>query len=476
MSTFDRDEQIIHEALSQITVDSSNLVEQVRGHLYEEAPRAAAPRRAHRSMFTAAAIAISVMLVSTATVAALGGFDWFIEKFNPSFGEIVEPVGASCEDQGIRMEVIGAQKYGNRAVVYLSLQDISGQNRLTEQTDFRDGFSVTVNLPDTTGQVEVNVASYSWKQNLIYFDKGTNTLYYEFNITADSDSPLSDPLELGSFLIYFDERDYENEPVSVSLSNLSEAQVTSLREDQIWGGMDVPDDLSGITAALTPGRYADLPSGADDQWLSNIGIVDGKLHVQTGKIFGQEFGSSDASLSLRTPDGELIGPDYELMLLGDGEHHLIDSETGDYGDAVYKYEESVFSVNTDQMEEYTLCYSGLVHSGVEGHWKVAANLSDTNRQMRIWTNDISVDGHLFECLTLSPLGLEVRGSYEGEECLAGEMPVVLETANGLIPLQGGGGGQDSEKRTFNSSWDTETPLDVTAVTAVIVNGTRIPVK
>ncbi|MDD4563999.1 MAG: hypothetical protein PHE79_00720, partial [Eubacteriales bacterium] len=103
---------------------------------------------------------------------------------------------------------------------------------------------------------------------------------YEFNITEDSDSSLSDPLELGSFLIYFDGRDYENEPVAVSIASLDEAQIMPLQEDQIWGGTDVPDNLSGITAVLTPGHYADLPHGEADQWISNIGIVDGKLHVQ----------------------------------------------------------------------------------------------------------------------------------------------------------------------------------------------------
>lgn len=479
MSTFDRNEQNIHGALSQITVDASKLAGQVKSRLHEKTPCATAPRWVRWSMSAAAAIAMSAVLVVTATAAALGGFDWFIEKFNPSFGEIVEPVEAYCEDKGIRMEVIGAQKYGNMAIVYLSLQDISGQNRLTEQTDFRDGFSVTMNprTPETTGQMdEAAVASVSWKQNLLYFDEETNTVYYEFNITADSDTPLSDPLELGSFLIYFSERGYENEPVSVSLAGLGKAKVTPLREDQIWGGMDVPDDLSGLTAALAPGHYAALPHGEEDQWISNIGIVDGKLHVQTGKIFGKEFGSSDTMLSLMAPDGGLIGCDYELVFLSDGDHRLLDSRTGDYADAVYKYEESVFSVNTEELGSYTLCFTGSVYSGAEGHWKVTANLSDTSRQMRIWTNDIPVESHLFEHMTLSPLGLQVIGTYEGEECAANEMSLAVETADGIIPLEGGSGGQNPEKHTFNSSWNTKTPLDVTAATAVIINGTRIPVK
>ncbi len=476
MSTFDRDEQKIHDALSRITVDASGLAGQVRNRMNEEIP-CSAPRRVHRLMALVAAM--SALLIISAAAATLGGFDWFIEKFNPSFGEIVEPVEAYCEDQGIRMEVIGAQKYDNRAIVYLSLRDISGQNRLTEQTDFRDGFSVTMNprAQETTGQVgEVNTASFSWRQKLLYFDEDTNTGYYEFNIAADPDTPLSDPLELGSFLIYFSERAYEDEPISISLSGLGKAEFTPIREDYIWGGMNVPEDRSALTEALTPGYYASMPHGEEDQWISNIGILDGKLHVQTGKNFGKEFGSSDVLLHLMTPEGELLDCDYELAFLGDGDHRLLDIEKSDYADAVYKYEESVFSVDTEKLDGYTLCYTGSVYSGVEGRWKVAANLSDTSRQMRIWTNNISVEGHLFEYLTLSPLGLQVLGSYEGEKCMAGEMSLELETADGIIPLEGGGGGHNSQKKTFSLHWSTETPLDTAAVTAVIINGTRIPAE
>ncbi|HHT71530.1 MAG TPA: hypothetical protein GX016_08145 [Firmicutes bacterium] len=476
MRTFDRDEQDIHDALSQITVDAGKLAGQVKRRLNEEIPRTA-PCQVRWSMSAVAALALSVMLVVTAAAATLGGFDWFIEKFNPSFGEIVEPVEAYCEDQGIRMEVIGAQKYDNMAVVYLSLQDVSGQNRLTEQTDFQDGLTVKMNTQkqEAKGQTDEIATSFSCGQKMLYFDEETNTIYYEFNITADSDSPLSDPLELGSFLICFDKRSYE-EPISLSLSCIKEADTTFISENQIWGDSDIPDDLSDLTVVLTPGNYAPMPHSEDDQWISNIGIIDGKLHVQTGNLWYKEFGSNDATFSLMTPDGKLIMADYELELFSDKDYRLLDHEKNNYADAVYKYQETVFSIDTEELDGYTLCYAGSVYSGVEGRWKVAANLSDTSRQMRILTNDIPVEGHLFEHITLSPLGLQVIGSYTGEECMASGMSVAVETTDDVIPLEGGGGSHNPQKQTFNLHWNTEVPLDVTKVTAVIINGSRIPVQ
>lgn len=474
MKSLDNNEQTIYNALSQINVDTGRLAKQVRERLHEEVPHVQSARHRRWTVSAAAAVAMSLLLVFTAAAATLGGFDWFMKKFNPSFGDIVEPVGVYCEDQGIRMEVIGAQKYDNMAVVYLSLQDVSGQNRLTERTDFQDGFSVKMNThaKNTEGQPAEVSSSYSWSKNMLYFDELSNTVYYEFNITADS---LSDPLELGSFLIYFDTKKYADQPVSISLSNIEKTKTLYIDGEQIWGGSNLDGDIYEATI-LSPGKYAPMPHGENDQWISNVGIIDGKLHIQTGKLWNKEFGSSDASLALLSPDGESISPDYELMLLGDDNGRMLSSDVNAYAEASYKYEEFVFSVNTLGLDSYTLYYSGSVYSGIEGRWKVSANLSNTDRQIRRWTNDIPVEGHLFEHITLSPLGMQVIGSYTGDTCMASDMSVEIETAGGVYQLKGGGGALNDAEKTFNLHWNTEAPLNADAATNIIINGIRIPVK
>ncbi|MGG4142453.1 hypothetical protein ABEW34_04915 [Paenibacillus algorifonticola] len=479
MGKFNMDEKHIHEMFSQITVDSRKLAEQVKSRLNEGSADMPARHRKRWTRSTIAAIAISLVLVTSAAASSLGSFDWFIEKFNPDFGKIVEPVGVYSEDEGIRMEVIGAQKYDNRAIIYLSLQDRTGQNRLTEQTDFKGGFSVKMHSATNEGGKSgdpVVSSSMSWKQKMINFNKDTNTIYYEFNITADPNTPLTDPLELGSFLIYFNEKAYKDEPISVSLTGIADVETIPIKKAQIWGGSNVPSDLSSLTEALMPGDYASMPHGEKDQWVSNIGIIDGKLHVQIGNIFNKEFGSSDAMLSLKGPDGNLISKDYSLVFLSDKKNNLLDLENNDYDDAKYKYEEFVFPVGSENISKYTLYYTGSVYSGVEGNWKVVVNSSDTTANLRTWKNDISVEGHLFEYITLSPLGLQVIGTYKGENLMVSDMLLEIETVDGIIPLEGGGGSQNPDKHTFNSSWDTKAPLDITKVKAIIINGTRIPVK
>lgn len=433
-------------------------------------------RRWTKSMV--AGIAISLLLAVSVTAGVLGKFDYFIEKFNPDFGNIVEPVEVYSEDQGIRMEVIGAQKYENRAIVYLSLQDMTGQNRLTEKTEFRDGFSVTMKskiTEGTTGGDEV-IAGMSWQQKMLHFNEDTNTIYYEFNITADSNSPLSDPLELGSFIIYFDQKNYDDEPINLPLTEIEGTDTMPINEVQIWGGNNLPDNLYSITEVMRPGNYGRMPHGEKNQWVSNIGIIDEKLHVQIGKVFNKEFGPNDPNLSLKDEEGNIIPFDYSLVFFNDEKDHLLDHGKNDYSDAVNKYKEFIFPIATEELSKYTLCYTGRVYSGVEGNWKVAANLSNSNQDIRTWTNDISVEGNLFEYITVSPLGLETIGTYKGDDCRASEMVVEIETVDGMISLEYGGGSKNSDKNTFFSSWDTTKPFDVAKVTAIIVNDIRIPIK
>lgn len=477
MSKFDIDEQAIHDTLSKIHVDSSKLVNQVKSKLHEES--ATTPVRLHKrwAWSTVATIIMSVGIVASATAAAIGNFDWFIEKFNPSFSEIIEPVEVYSEDQGIRMEVIGAQKYNNKAIVYLSLQDITGQNRLTEQTSFKDGFNVKMNLKEgVNGEEELISAGFLLSEKVVYFNEDTNTIYYEFDITSDPNSPLADPLELSSFLIYFDVKNYIDEPISVTFTGTEDVETISIEKGQIWGGSNWSIDLSSISDALMPGYYANMPHGDKDQWVSNIGIIDGKLHVQIGKIFDKEFGPSDALLSLMGPEGNLIEHDYSFFFYRDKENNLLDQKNADFADVMYKYEEYVFSIEDANISNYDLLYNGAVTSGVEGSWKVAANRSDSQQNIRTWKNDILVEGYLFEYITISPLGLQVIGTYKDENDMVSDMLVEVETVDSIIQLEGEGRSQNPDKHTFNSSWNTKEPLDVSKVIAIIINGTRIPIK
>ena len=101
-----------------------------------------------------------------------------------------------------------------------------------------------------------------------------------------------------------------------------------------------------------------MPHGNKNQWISNIGIIDGKLHVQIGKIFNKEFGPNDPSIDLKDQDGNLIPYDYSLALYADEKNNFLDIDRNNYSDAMYKYEEFIFPLNKKDLNKYTICYTG----------------------------------------------------------------------------------------------------------------------
>ncbi len=70
--------------------------------------------------------------------------DWVLYNTFSDIAERLKPVNLSCEDNGIKMEVISAKKEGKKAYIYISIQDLDG-NRVDETIDLYD--SVILNLP-----------------------------------------------------------------------------------------------------------------------------------------------------------------------------------------------------------------------------------------------------------------------------------------------------------------------------------------
>jgi len=442
---FDAEERQIYAAFSQIKVNHTGLAARVKCRMGASVPT----RRLGVRGGPLLAVALVLLLVSTAALAVgLYGFERFIERFNPPFAEIVEPVGAYSEDQGIRMTVIGAQQFGNMAVVYLSVQDVSGENRLTETMSFLDGLWV--------GSPEAGSSS---RRTLLDFDAATNTAYFEIQVTVTTQ--MEGAFEIGASRIFLETYMFWDEPVDLPLGDLGVASTTQFPQ----GGL-----------VLTPGYFAPMPHGDPLQWISNVGIVDGRLHIQVGGCYGtrhQGLGPGDASFSLVTPAGVIIWPTRELVLLGADLGFTTREEAWANSEQLPAYHnvEFIFEVDLHRLSDYTLLYSGQASRGITGNWRVAVDTSDTAQQFIVLTNDIPVEGIMFEFVALSPLGLDARGRLTDSD--AGFIPVEIETVDGLIPLGYGSGMVYGQH--FSFSWMMDVPLDLETVTAVIIDGFRVPV-
>jgi len=459
-----------HEVINHLVRGEMPNIERVRENCHRAAATLNARRTAGPKRLIPAIITFALLLaVSTTVFAAFGGFNWFMQRFNPAFADVTEPIMVYSEEQGIRMTLIGVARFENMAVVYLSLQDITGANRLTQSLDFRDGFSIGMDESDAA------MLGFFTQRNLLYFDEATNTAYFEIQITADA--PIADPLSLGTSLIAFEVVSFESEPILISLSEASTADMLPIipREhissmSSAWGLGDIKEPYE----ILLPGRLANMPTNTETHWISGVGIVDGQLRVQLIRLV-DEFGASGGFLSLISPTGETIYAAFATHLWADQSLTPVNLsrylET--YGQSPsYRIDEFVFDVDIDGLANYTIVFTGSVTHGAQGNWRIAADTADTANQVIAIINDIWTQGNLYEFITLSPIGLQAMGSFTAYR---GPTPhvVYLETPDGLVELRSAGGSFSSGR--FNVSWQAESPLDTSAVTAIMIDDLRIVV-
>jgi len=117
----------------------------------------------------AIAAAIMIFMISAAVFSMSGGLDGLIARFNPAFGFLAQETLAYTEDGGIRIEVIGAQYFGDSMLLYLTVQDISGQERITRYV-----------FPDFEIHNEIGaISSGGGSSNRLHFDADNNKIYLE---------------------------------------------------------------------------------------------------------------------------------------------------------------------------------------------------------------------------------------------------------------------------------------------------------
>ncbi|MCL2202839.1 MAG: hypothetical protein FWB88_02725 [Defluviitaleaceae bacterium] len=187
-----------HEVINHILRDEMPDVEKVRSNCHRQAASYASGNTVGLKRFVPVVAALAMLFaVSTTVFAAAGGFDWFVQRFNPCFADIVAPVMVYSENEGIRMSVIGAQSFEGMAIVYLSVTELTDANRL--DMDWWPGLHLFY--------IE-EMGSGSMSQDLLYFDVASNTAYLEIRFATNEEIP--NPLTLVVDTLVF----YPAEPIA----------------------------------------------------------------------------------------------------------------------------------------------------------------------------------------------------------------------------------------------------------------------
>lgn len=187
--SFDKLEQRIHDTLTEIEVDPQGFKERFSMNNMDKKQK-----KPYRRFAMAAAALLVFVAISATAYAAGGGLEQFLSRFNPAFGDLaVQPLEAVyAEDQGIRFEVIGAQQIGSFILMYMTMQDMTGENRLNRDT-----------WPDFEVFTDGNPVGGAGSTRRLHFDSNENRIYFEKLITGELGIPRAEVLEIGATSVLY---------------------------------------------------------------------------------------------------------------------------------------------------------------------------------------------------------------------------------------------------------------------------------
>lgn len=392
---FNSEEKLIKAMLEQVeTPKIENLYDKI--HQRRQSDTSYYPRRSFK--LTLVACLCCYLLFTMA-------FDNFyfkklVELIGYEVYSLIQPIQLVDESDGIRLEVLGAMNDDEESIVYLTLQDLTGEI-----------FDETLDIYNYT----LSRGSAFYMQKIDY-DEDTHTATFRLQGNGEK--------KLNGKTVHFGIQSFLTQKVKFNEINLlhnqdifttHEAQTVTI-EDGISRGWSGYYDQEN--AKMLKPRELDLEiPGLDFVRLSNIGFIDNQLHVQ---IEWREDNIDDhGALYLTDLSNHQRIDSSENISFGYDNENLV------YGRNIDEY---VFNITPEDLQNYEL-KGDFVYNGMftQGHWQVNFKLESTTEEMK---QDVSlqVGDTLITELAVSPLGVTLRGT--GHEEKLPQVQVILD--NGEI--------------------------------------------
>ncbi len=227
--------------------------------------------RKHFIMRRAVAAAATIMLVFTMSVPALAAADYepaynLLYKVSPTIAQKLKPVRMSCEDNGIKFEVISAYVEGSEAKIFISAQDIDG-DKIDETTDLFDSYSI--NTPFDCSSSCENIS----------YDTKTKTATFLISISQWNEQDIiGEKITFRAREMLSNKQEYDMVLSDLDMNNISTAPET-VTPTHIFGGSgtNYSEVENNFRALKATGILISPVEGVD---ITAMGYVDGNLHIQ----------------------------------------------------------------------------------------------------------------------------------------------------------------------------------------------------
>lgn len=359
----------IRESLDRSMADFS-WKEKHRSNVMNRVRNASRPVRPLKAALAIGFALLMVLCIATAMAGAFSeSFNGWLYEYWPDLATALMPVNLTYEDQGIRMEVLSAADKGEHTLIVYSMQDLEG--------DRLNNVNPWMNL-DTSEE-----SSLTYNTSIISdYDPETRKATYAYRMNYDGEHLP----ETGSVTFSVDEVT-PNETVTVDLLPLftqyrNQLQTAAVPENVhkmgAFQSAEMPESLRIIDCS----HSLDIPL-SDSVYLSGIGIIDGRLHVQLHFTDRQFVRSEDGSFSvtpfhawvyLNDADGNSLYSD--SMEAGSNSLSVLqwggDEYDPELGFGTPEWEEFFFSVDPEAVEHASV-FTVLIQKNltpITGNWKV----------------------------------------------------------------------------------------------------------
>ena len=405
-----------------------------------------------RPFAVVAAVLLCVMLIVPVMAATIPSIDKLLNLVSPQIGQLLQPIQLTSEDNGVKMEVIAAMSDNDTAVVYISMQDL------------------------TADRVDKNIDLYSYSitgmslftSEVISYDKVSKTAI--IRLLANGGRKLN------------------GKKVTVNVASfLSDKQSYSLFDT----GVDLVKTISISTAKSIPLNMNNIPGGGGDLFfklkekgtinilktdemnialqninfahISNIGITDGRLHVQT-KWTGSGI-DDHGTFALIDSSGNRINP--SNVYFG----------TDENGNTKYgnEYVEYIFEVKESELNKYKLNADYFTTSGhyTEGKWQTTFKIEAVEKGTEV-DCDMDLGGIKINKISVSPIGVSLIDTrYKKDN--TNDINVSVKMIDGSVLTLDSAVSQNEDGKV-TCKYMSLTPINVTNVKEVTINGNVVELR
>lgn len=476
------------------------------------------PKSIKRAAVVALACVLTAALSLTAVAAAVPGFRAMLfgggnGASSPSAplaqagARLTEIENATVEHDGFRLEILGAAHDDSSMMVYYTLTDTTGENRLNENAEVFPNTGQFEELQWSAAESGSEEHSF-YSNNILAYDPETSSLLCRYVLdTLDAKNIDLSHTEFAIASIVLDVERINWEPLA-----LDESEFTSETMD-----------LNG-ESVLKPGP-APLVIDGTETCISAIGFVNNQLHVQItwpentdaylkpiDKVITTEevaaAGGYTAEFEAREADAWRVRQKDEGSSDKDEIHTIrrnnyffsmedvapINTSDEDFMDHSHQYQEYVYEISPEEMQYYNFYYFQQSNSGqlsyfpesqgraniIDYDFRVSFDLAAANTVEEKAVENLSIDGGALSSVSLSGMGVTVTGDRKLAEnavitaSYGGETVAFSKTITTGIPRLDSIAEVDRYTGPVTVRYAADRPIDPAELTDFAINGRSIP--